>query len=136
MKAFDKRSRQYQLLKSPWKLYLKKYDELEKVHPHYNWHYKDCLTQAQVVMEDISANTVLANLMQSFIQAVEHSYIRELKSLITSKDLVETLMHKTLLTFKHNLKQCLKEQLCHIPMAAFKALIAKLNKLSEQPSLF
>lgn len=108
MKAFDKRSRQYQLLKSPWKLYLKKYDELEKVHPHYNWHYKDCLTQAQVVMEDISANTALANLMQSFIQAVEHSYIRELKSLITSKDLVETLMHRTLLTFKHNLKAVLK----------------------------
>ena len=41
MKTFDKRSRQYQLLKSPWKLYLKKFDELEKVHPHYNWHYKD-----------------------------------------------------------------------------------------------
>ena len=30
MKTFDKRSRQYQLLKSPWKLYLKKFDELEK----------------------------------------------------------------------------------------------------------
>ncbi len=46
MKTFDKRSRQYQLLKSPWKLYLKKFDELEKVHPRYNWHYKDCLTPA------------------------------------------------------------------------------------------
>ncbi|WP_173004000.1 transposase, partial [Lactobacillus helveticus] len=44
MRTFDKRSRQYQLLKSPWKLYLKKYDELEKIHPRYNWHYKDCLT--------------------------------------------------------------------------------------------
>ncbi|NRD36542.1 transposase, partial [Lactobacillus helveticus] len=61
MKTFDKRSRQYQLLKSPWKLYLKKYDELEKIHPRYNWHYKDCLTQAQVVMEGISANTALEN---------------------------------------------------------------------------
>ena len=54
MKTFDKRSRQYQLLKSPWKLYLKKFDELEKVHPRYNWHYKDCLTQAQVVTEGIN----------------------------------------------------------------------------------
>lgn len=36
MKKFDKRSREYQLLKSPWKLYLKKFDELEKVHPRYN----------------------------------------------------------------------------------------------------
>ena len=106
MKTFDKRSRQYQLLKSPWKLYLKKFDELEKVHPRYNWHYKDCLTQAQVVMEGISANTALENsynLMQSFIQAIETNNTQELKSLITSKDSIGTLMHKTLLTFKHNL---------------------------------
>jgi len=107
MKTFDKRSRQYQLLKSPWKLYLKKYDELEKIHPRYNWHYKDCLTQAQVVMEGISANTALENsynLMQSFMQAIETNNTQELKSLITSKDSIGTLMHKTLLTFKYNLK--------------------------------
>ncbi|MCO0808493.1 transposase, partial [Lactobacillus helveticus] len=74
MKTFDKRSRQYQLLKSPWKLYLKRFDELEKVHPRCNWHYKDCLTQAQVVTEGINTSTALENsynLMQSFIQAVE-----------------------------------------------------------------
>ncbi|BAQ56586.1 transposase [Lactobacillus acetotolerans] len=110
MKTFDKRSRQYQLLKSPWKLYLKKYDELEKIHPRYNWHYKDCLTQAQVVMEGISANTALENsynLMQSFMQAIETNNTQELKSLITSKDSIGTLMHKTLLTFKYNLKAVL-----------------------------
>lgn len=47
---------------------------LKKVHPHYNWHYKDCLTQAQVVTEGINTSTALENsynLMQSFIQAVE-----------------------------------------------------------------
>lgn len=73
--------------------------------------------------------------MQSFMQAVEHGDTQELKSLIISKDLVSVQMHKTLLTFKHNLKAVLNgEQLCHIPMAALKALIAKLNKLKEQPS--
>lgn len=42
-------------------------------------------------------------------------------------------MHKTLLTFKHNLKAVLNgEQLCHIPTAALKALIAKSNKSNEQ----
>ncbi|PXZ23298.1 ISL3 family transposase, partial [Lactobacillus helveticus] len=105
MRTFDKRSRQYQLLKSPWKLYL-----MEKIHPRYNWHYKDCLTQAQVVMEGISANTALENsynLMQSFIQAIETNNTQELKSLITSKDSIGTLMHKTLLTFKYNLKAVL-----------------------------
>ncbi|WP_042753973.1 ISL3 family transposase, partial [Lactobacillus helveticus] len=105
-KTFDKRSRQYQLLKSPWKLYLKKFNELEKVHPRYNWHYKDCLTQAQVVTEGISANTALENsynLMQDFIQAIETGNTQKLKSLINCKDQIGTLMHKTLLTFKHNL---------------------------------
>ena len=111
MKTFDKRSRQYQLLKSPWKLYLKKFDELEKVHPRYNWHYKDCLTQAQVVTEGINTSTTLENsynLMQSFIQAVETGNTHELKSLITSKDSIGTLMHKTLLTFKYYLKAVLR----------------------------
>ncbi len=110
MKTFDKRSRQYQLLKSPWKLYLKKFDELEKVHPHYNWHYKDCLTQAQVVTEGINTSTTLENsynLMQSFIQAVETGNTHELKLLINCQDQIGTLMHKTLLTFKHNLKAVL-----------------------------
>lgn len=98
------------LLKSPWKLYLKKFDELEKVHPHYNWHYKDCLTQAQVVTEGINTSTTLENsynLMQSFIQAVETGNTHELKLLINCQDQIGTLMHKTLLTFKHNLKAVL-----------------------------
>ena len=79
---------------------------LEKVHPHYNWHYKDCLTQAQVVTEGINTSTTLENsynLMQSFIQAVETGDTHELKSLINCQDQIGTLMHKTLLTFKHNL---------------------------------
>ncbi|GFP08304.1 hypothetical protein LHEJCM1006_04500 [Lactobacillus helveticus] len=116
MKAFDKRSRQYQLLKSPWKLYL-----MEKFHPRYNWHYKDCLTQAQVVMEGISANTALENsynLMQSFIQAIETNNTQEFKSLITSKDSIGTLMHRR----------------CLILMAVLKASTAKSSKSNEQLS--
>ena len=45
--------------------------------------------------------------MQSFMQAVEHGDTQELKSLIISKDLVSVQMHKTLLTFNHNLKAVL-----------------------------
>ncbi|EFG54884.1 hypothetical protein HMPREF0493_1649, partial [Lactobacillus amylolyticus DSM 11664] len=33
MKTFDKQSREYKLLKSLWRLYLKKYDDLDKIHP-------------------------------------------------------------------------------------------------------
>ena len=41
------------------------------------------------------------------MQAVEHGDTQELKSLITSKDLVSVQMHKTLFNFKHNLKAVL-----------------------------
>lgn len=110
MKRFAKGSREYQLLKAPWKLYLKKFDELEKIHPRYNWHYKDSLTQAQVVSEGIHADPMLEssyNLMQSLITAVDHHDTQALKTLINSKENVGPLMHKTLLTFKHNFQAVL-----------------------------
>ena len=36
MKQFNKRSREYKLLKSPWKLYLMKYGKLNKTTPYYD----------------------------------------------------------------------------------------------------
>ena len=107
MKRFDKRSRQYQLLKSPWKLYLKNYKDLDKVHPHYNWHYKDYLTQEQIVAEGIECSERLKssyNLMQDFFQALKNEDTDMLKRVIHSKAEVGPLMHKTLLTFKYNLR--------------------------------
>ena len=110
MKSFDKRARQYQLLKSPWKLYLKSFVDLDKIHPHYNWHFKDYLTQEQVVMEGISCDPRLDNaynLMQDFMAALKARDTNSLKEIINSKAEVGTLMHKTLLTFKHNLRAVL-----------------------------
>lgn len=107
MKTFSKQSREYKLLKSPWKLYLKKYDDLDKVHPHYNWHYKDSLTQEQIVMEGISANHTLENsynLMQDFFKALKTADHKTIKEIIYSKQAIGNLMHKTLLTFRHNFK--------------------------------
>lgn len=110
MKNFKKSQRQYKLLKSPWKLYLKKFDDLDKVHPHYNWHYKDSLTQEQIVMEGISCSEELEtsyNLMQDFMDALNSGDIAKLKELICSKKKVGPLMHKTLLTFRHNIQAVL-----------------------------
>ena len=105
MKNFERSSRQYQLLKSPWKLYLKKYDDLDKIHPRYNWHYKDSLTQEQVVNEGIACNKVLENsynLMQEFFSALHNGDLETMKRIILSNERVGYLMHKTLLTFRHN----------------------------------
>ena len=68
------------------------------------------------------------------MQAVEHGDTQELKPLITSKDLVGVQMHKTLLTFNHNLKAVLNGAALPYSMAALKASIAKLHKLREQLS--
>ena len=73
MKKFKKTSSEYKLLKSRWKLHLKKYQELDKIHSHYNWHYKDNLTQEQIVNEGIACSTELTNafnLLQSFYDAL------------------------------------------------------------------
>ena len=110
MKKFDKGSREYALLKSPWKLYLKKFDDLEKLHPTYNWHYKDSLTQEQIVMEGISCSEVLVNsynLLQDFFMALDKHDTKAMKEIIYSKEKVGSMMHKTLLTFRHNLKAVL-----------------------------
>lgn len=110
MKKFDKGSREYALLKSPWKLYLKKFDDLEKLHPTYNWHYKDSLTQEQIVMEGISCSELLTNsynLLQDFFTALNKHDTKAMKEIIYSKEKVGSMMHKTLLTFRHNLKAVL-----------------------------
>lgn len=110
MKKFKKGTREYSLLKSPWKLYLKKFDDLEKIHPRYNWHYKDSLTQEQIVMEGIECDDTLTNsynLLQAFFTALDKHDTKAMKDIIYSKEKVGTLMHKTLLTFRHNLKAVL-----------------------------
>lgn len=110
MKQFAKNTRQYRLLKSPWKLYLKKFDDLDKTHPKYNWHYKDSLTQEQIVMEGIECSDELNNsynLMQDFMTAIEKQDTKQMKEIIYSKKKVGPLMHKTFLTFKHNLRAVL-----------------------------
>ncbi len=79
--------------------------DLEKNHPRYNGHYKDSLTQEQVVNEGISANPVLSasyELMQDFISALKNHDKQALKELINSKEPVGELMHKTLITFRKN----------------------------------
>ena len=107
MKKFKNTSREYKLLKALWKLYLKMYQELDKIHPHYNWHYKDSLTQEQVVNEGIACSTELTNaynLLQSFYDALAAKDPQAIKEVIHAKEDVGWQMHQTLLTFKHNLK--------------------------------
>ena len=89
MKKFKKTSREYKLLKAPWKLYLKKYQELEKIYPHYNWNCKNNLTQEQVVNEGIVCNAELTNaynLLQSFYDALVAKDQQAIKDVIHAKE--------------------------------------------------
>lgn len=74
MKQFNKQSCEYKLLKSTWKLYLMKYDNLNKTKPYYNWHFKDYLTQEHVVLDSLDCSKVLKNIywiMQDFMEAIK-----------------------------------------------------------------
>ncbi|WP_212781461.1 ISL3 family transposase, partial [Lactobacillus corticis] len=107
MRQLDRTSRQYKLLKGYWKLYLMRYDKLEKTKPKYQWRIKDSLTQEQIVNEglDVDDNGVLRNTyeaMQNFSQAMQKHDVQAIKEIIYSKNIVGKQMHTTLLTFKRN----------------------------------
>lgn len=75
MKQFKKQSHEYKLLKSPCKLYLMKYDKLNKITPYYDWHFKDYLTQEHVVLDGLECNKDLKNtywIMQDFMAAIQN----------------------------------------------------------------
>ena len=110
MKKHKKGSWKYNLLKYYWKLYLKPFDDLEKVKPCYQSRLKDTLTQEQIVADGLSLNNELENtynLMQDISKALKDRDTKKLRNLIQSKDHVGNMMHTTLNTFKRNLHDIL-----------------------------
>ena len=105
MKQFNKSSREYRLLKSPWILYLMKYDKLNRTTPYYDWHFKDYLTQEHVVLDGLDCDQTLENtywVMQDFMVAIQNNDEKKVIHLLHSKQTVGKQMHQTLLTFKRN----------------------------------
>lgn len=103
MKKYHKGSREYNLLKYYWKLYLKPFDDLEKTKPHYKWHLKDTLTQEQIVTDGLalseeSENTY--NLLQDISKALINKNVSDLRKLFNCKDTIGYQMNITLKTFK------------------------------------
>ena len=79
MKQFNKSSREYKLLKSPWKLYLMRYDRLNRTTPYYDWHFKDYLTQEHVVLDSLDCDPTLENtywVMQDFMVVLKELTVR------------------------------------------------------------
>ena len=105
MKQFNKSSREYRLLKSPWILYLMKYDKLNRTTPYYDWHFKDYLTQEHIVLDGLDCDQTLENtywVMQDFMTAIQDNDEKKVIHLLHSKQNVGKQMHQTLLTFKRN----------------------------------
>lgn len=105
MKQFKKQSHEYKLLTSIWKLYLLKYDKLNKKTPYYDWHFKDYLTQEHVVLDGLDCSKELKNtywIMQDFMSAIEINNEKQIIHLPHSKQTVGKQMHQILLTFKRN----------------------------------
>ncbi|MEL4236762.1 transposase, partial [Lactobacillus amylovorus] len=82
MKKHKKGSWEYNLLKYYWKLYLKPFDDLEKVKPYYQSRLKDTLTQEQIVADGLSLNNELENtynLMQDISKALKDRDTKKLR---------------------------------------------------------
>lgn len=112
MKQLKKQSLEYKLLKSTWKLYLIKYDKLNKTTPYYDCHFKDYLTQEHVVLDSVECNKDLENtywIMQDFMAAIKDKKEKTVTHLLYSKQTVDKQMHQTLLTFKRNYSGVLNE---------------------------
>lgn len=110
MKQYRKGSREYNLLKYYWKLYLKPFNDLEKAKPHYEWHLKDTLTQEQIVTEGLDLSDELENtytLLQDISKALKNKHVSTLKKLLNCKEPVGYQMHITLKTFKRSLHDLL-----------------------------
>lgn len=110
MKKFDKQSLEYKLLKRHWKLYLKKYSDLNKTSPFYDWHIKDSLTQEQIVLDGLDCNEALANtyyLMQDFMEALDNKDSEKVQTLLKVNIPVGSQMTTTLKTFNHYLRRVL-----------------------------
>lgn len=106
MKKFKKTDQEYKLLKSPWKLYLKRHNELEHSKPHYNSHLKDNLTQEQIVEDGLDVDPIFKNtynLVQDFFEALDAKDVPKMKAAINSTDAVGEQMRTTLKTFKKNM---------------------------------
>lgn len=106
MKQHRKGSREYNLLKYYWKLYLKPFDDLEKKKPHYEWHLKDTLTQEQIVTEGLDLSDELENtytLLQDISKALKNKHVSTLKKILNCKEPVGYQMRITLKTFKRSL---------------------------------
>ena len=85
MKQLDKRSREYKLLKRYWKLYLKKYKELEGTQQFYDSRLKVPYTQAQIVDEGLKCDETLRNtydFMQDFMYALADKDTKMIEDLL------------------------------------------------------
>lgn len=70
------------------------------------------LTQAQIVMKRFDCDNTIANsynLLQNFFIALDKHDTKAMKKIIYSTEKVGSLMHKTFLTFRHNLKAVLND---------------------------
>lgn len=86
MKEMDKTSREYKLLKSHWKLYLKKYKELEGTHQVYNRSLRAPYTQSQIVSEGLQCDETLENtynFMQDFMYALKYKDPEKIEELLS-----------------------------------------------------
>lgn len=132
MKQFNPRSMKYRLLKSPWKLYLMHYEDLEKTKIFYNRHLRDRKTEEHIVLNGIQTNSLLSHSyweLQSFTKALRHNDRQEMEAIIKSDELVGPEMEINRRTFQRNLSSIINA--CDYPQYSNGPLEGIIHKIKQ-----
>lgn len=132
MKRYEKHSMTYRLLKSPWKLYLKSYDDLEKTKVFYNRHLRDRLTEEHIITDGIQASPLLTNTYwstQGFRKAIKEHDGPSLKEIINDDQDVCEALSTNYRTFREHLQAVLNATKYHYSNGPLEGVNHKIKQI-------
>lgn len=132
MKRYEKHSMTYRLLKSPWKLYLKSYDDLEKTKVFYNRHLRDRLTEEHIITDGIQASPLLTNTYwstQGFRKAIKEHDGPSLKEIINDDQDVCEALSTNYRTFREHLQAVLNATKYHYSNGPLEGVNRKIKQI-------
>ena len=104
MKRFDAKSREYQVLKYYWRLYLKDYDGLEKRKPQWSALLKDHMTQEQLVVIGLNLDQQFRQAHQAAHTLVKAFQKRDYRSFKAALGNIENISSQLMTNIKNFIK--------------------------------
>ncbi len=132
MKRYEKHSMAYRLLKLPWKLYLKSYDDLEKTKVFSNRHLRDRLTEEHIITDGIQASPLLTNTYwstQGFRKVIKEHDEQSLKEIINDDQDVCGALSTNYRTFREHFQAVLNATKYHYSNGPLEGVNRKIKQI-------